>query len=74
MSALRKATYRFSANPIYQNTHDIFHRTRTNDPKICMEPQKTWIAKAILRKKKKAGGIMLPNIRLYYKTTIIKTA
>ena len=26
-------------NP-YQITHDIFHRTRTNNPKIYMEPQK----------------------------------
>ena len=27
-------------NP-YQNTNDIFHRTRTNNFKICMETQKT---------------------------------
>ena len=27
-------------NP-YQMTHDIFHRTRTNNPNIYMEPQKT---------------------------------
>ena len=25
----------------YQITHDIFHRTRTNNPKMYMEPQKT---------------------------------
>ena len=38
----------------------FFHRKRTNNPKICMEPQKTQIARAILTKKTKVGGIMVP--------------
>ena len=41
----------------YQNSNGIFHRNRTN-PKMCMGPRKTQIAKAILRKKNKAGGII----------------
>ena len=57
-------------NP-YQNCNSIFQRNSTNNPKICMEPQKTQIAKVIWRKKNKAGGIMLSDFKLYYKSILI---
>ena len=59
-------------NP-YQATNSIFNRIRTKNFTICMEIQKAQIAKSILRKKNGTGGINLPDFRLYYKATVIKT-
>ena len=57
----------------YQATNCIFQRIETNNFTICMELQKPLIAKSILRKKNGTGGINLPDFRLYYKATVIKT-
>ena len=62
----------FQCDP-YQLTNGIFHRTRTKMSQFIQKHKDPKIAKAVLRKKNGAGGINLPDFRLYYKATVIKS-